>query len=594
MSDRHSRHSPLLPPAKQEWSLLHMRAALHLVRLPLARCPHTGHSISTPLRASTWASQLSSTGYDPLLSLFIVRALRLGVPLGYTGPTDLQQHCTNLKSADEFPDFVTSAIQKEIGTGRQLGPFTSPPFPFYRLSPLGTVEKKVPLGSTRREKRRKIHHLSWPRGAAVNDNLERKQVTLSRFDAFADLVRHAGKGCHMSKLDIGSAYRNIPVQPADWPLLGFEWNHLFYWDTVLPFGLGSSSLLFETPALAARHILNVRVHQSKTDQYADDFFQVTPASHGIQIARQSLSQSISILHDELGLPVPADKVEGPNTQLTVLGLLLDSNSMSICLDPIRLADMRTLVSHWQHKTCYTRKQLQSLIGLLMFACIAIRPGRIFLHRMLSLLRSIPEHSNNTPATRTPPVHGFSSHSDMRRDLSWWQHHLLTWNGTTLLYELQWTSSASLQLATDACNTGYGARYGNEWFNGQWTDAELTLATRDSRTSMPYLELTALLYAAATWGHTWARKQITFLCDCNPIVQALTSHKSSNPHIQQMERTLIHLAATHNFHYRVQHVPGVDNVLADALSRFDMQTFRHSLPSANHSPTTRVPLPIPTW
>jgi hypothetical protein len=183
---------------------------------------------------------------------------------------------------------------------------------------------------------------------------------------------------------------------------------------------------------------------------------------------------------------------------------------------------------------------------------------------------------------------------MRRDLSWWQHHLSTWNGTALIYELQWTSSAALRLTTDACLQGYGACYGNEWFQGHWTDDDIARAQREDRESMPYLELLALLYAASTWGHLWSGKQVTFLCDCAPVVQALTNHRSNLPETQQLERMLLHIAATHQFHYRVQHIAGVTNRVADALSRFDMQAFRACHPSANPMPITRVPLPTPRW
>ncbi len=603
MPDKRARRSPLLPRVTHAWSLTHLHAALQLAALPLARCTTTRQHITTPLRVGAWLRQLWQTGYDPTLAGFIVRCLRLGVPLGYTGPTNVQQHCTNLKSADAFPDAITAAVEKEVGTGRQLGPYRTPPFAGYRLSPLGSVDKKVPLGcegDPLRAKRRKIHHLSWPAGSSVNDLLERRTVALSSFDAIVDLVRHAGNGCLIAKLDIGSAYRNIPVRPEDWPLLGFEWQHFYYWDTVLPFGLASSSLLFEVFALAARHVINARVTLAVTDNYADDYVQVTTAALGVERAQRSLQQTVALLSDELGLPTPAAKIEQPSTVMLVLGLLIDSDRMEVRLDSQRLADLQRTVEHWQQLRAYTRKQLEKLIGLLMFACTAIPPGRIFLHRMLALLRAIPRRnaSPDTPLAAmrqgAPPVRSLAADSDMTRDLAWWHSHLATWNGTSLIREPRWTDTITLRLTTDACLVGYGACYGNEWFQGRWTDDDLVRARREQRESMPYLELLALLYAAATWGHHWSRKRILFLCDCDPVVQALTRHSSDLPETQQLERTLIWLAATHQFDYRVEHIAGANNVIADALSRFDEQAFRACQPSANRSPTIRVPLPTRTW
>ena len=48
----------------------------------------------------------------------------------------------------------------------------------------------------------------------------------------------------MSNLDIKSAFRNIPVHPSDWELLDMKWQGLYYFDTVLPFGLRSAPYLF--------------------------------------------------------------------------------------------------------------------------------------------------------------------------------------------------------------------------------------------------------------------------------------------------------------------------------------------------------------
>lgn len=51
----------------------------------------------------------------------------------------------------------------------------------------------------------------------------------------------------MAKTDIKDAFRIIPVNPADYHLLGFSWDNEFYFDKCLPMGASSSSgfLTFE-------------------------------------------------------------------------------------------------------------------------------------------------------------------------------------------------------------------------------------------------------------------------------------------------------------------------------------------------------------
>jgi len=53
--------------------------------------------------------------------------------------------------------------------------------------------------------------------------------------------------------------------------------------------------------------------------------------------------------------------------------------------------------------------------------------------------------------------------------------------------------------------------------------------------------------------------------------------------------LFYCAAQNNFNICVQHIPGVDNVIADALSRFQQDRFRRLAPKANLHPDN-----IPAW
>ena len=48
----------------------------------------------------------------------------------------------------------------------------------------------------------------------------------------------------MTKTDIQSAFRIIPIHPDDWELLGMSWKGLFFFDKALPFGLRSAPYLF--------------------------------------------------------------------------------------------------------------------------------------------------------------------------------------------------------------------------------------------------------------------------------------------------------------------------------------------------------------
>ena len=50
------------------------------------------------------------------------------------------------------------------------------------------------------------------------------------------MVRACGHKCLIAKADIQEAFRLIPIRPQDYPLLGFTWKGLFYYDIMLPMG----------------------------------------------------------------------------------------------------------------------------------------------------------------------------------------------------------------------------------------------------------------------------------------------------------------------------------------------------------------------
>ena len=129
-------------------------------------------------------------------------------------------------------------------------------------------------------------------------------------------------------------------------------------------------------------------------------------------------------------------------------------------------------------------------------------------------------------------------------------------------------SSILQPHTDACVHGYAGVCGTRWFNATWTERQEQLARDDGmgRDSMPWKELYAIVAAAATWGHEWARRKVSFVTDCMPVVHAVTKGASRTRRIMQLVRQLHFYSARHSFVYRIEHIAGVDNFVADELSR----------------------------
>ena len=431
-----------------------------------------------------------------------------------------------------------------------------------------------------------VHNLSYPfKGDSVNESIEYGELKLSGFGHAARAVREYGAGCYLVKLDVEAAYKQVPVRPDDWFLLGFKWLGQYYYERVLPFGLKSSCRLWELYAAALRHFFAesmVLPFARIVIHYVDDFLFVVQCESDAVLLRDGALR----LCKELGIPMSAGKTEGPTTQLTFLGIELDTVAMQARLSDARKLDLTQLCTEWEGKKSACIKELQSLTGILHFACQVVRPGKFYLRRII-------DHTSFVETKVRSPNEQYPLTGAVRADIQWWIAFLPSWSGESLLYEQEWSSAEVIELWTDACNTGYGGYYAGAWFAGAWSPSVLADAHRQTRISMPYLELYALVQAAVTFGAHWAGKKITFRCDCLPVVHAITKCSSRRPEMMHLLRLLARVACTMQFDFRCVHIPGVENSVADILSRDgDCAQFRAMRPHADREAMTAPTLPPP--
>ena len=508
-----------------------------------------------------------------------LRGIIHGVDIGYTGDRSTARSSRNLKSALELPHvsaMIDEIIRADVTNGTKAGPFDTPPSgDAFSFSPIGAVPKG---GSW--EKIRVIHHLSYPFGGdSINNSISDDILQLGRFDHACDAIRRLGRGCFLIKLDVEAAYKQVPVKRADRALLGLQWRGKFYYELALPFGLKSSGARWELFAAALHWFFEHLLGITLVIHYVDDFLFVVPNSI---IGAQQLAAALELC-SKLGVPMADKKTEGPTTSLTFLGIELDTIAMTARLSVARLAELKALLQSWMGRTTCKLVEMQSLVGKLQFACQVVRPGRAYTRRLIgqcTTMAAEPRQGQQHDLTR-----------EARADIKWWRRFIEEWNGISLLYEVEWTQATKLHLSTDACGTGYGAAFGNEWVQGNWSKSVLTRATRASALSMPYLELRALVIAALAWGERWGGKKIIFECDCQPVVYATRTMSSKNSDIQGLLRLLSATAAKHGFDFRTVHIAGVTNIVADALSRgCSRQELLAVLPGAadKATPFKRIP------
>ena len=93
-----------------------------------------------------------------------------------------------------------------------------------------------------------------------------------KVDNVIAILQDLGQNCFMSKLDIKAAFWNIPVHPSDWELLGMKWQGLYFFDMVLPLGLGSTPFVFDQFSSALEWIIQYKLYIPKVIHNLDHFF----------------------------------------------------------------------------------------------------------------------------------------------------------------------------------------------------------------------------------------------------------------------------------------------------------------------------------
>ena len=520
--------------------------------------------VTSPLILPAWQTLLQNLP-DRSFSNYITAGIRDGFRIGFS-----HHHSSlstipsrNLRSASEHPAVIQAYLNAEIAAGRVVGPMPLPLPPSTHISPFGVIPKKH-----QPNKWRLIVDLSSPLGRSINDGILSSlcSVRYAGIDEALSLLRMLGPGAWLAKLDIMHAYRIVPIHPDDRPLLGMSWQNHTFIDTCLPFGLCSAPKIFSALADALMWIM-LQQGITSSIHYLDDFLFASSTREAC-LAQLQLAMAIC---DRLGVPIAPNKVEGPATSLTFLGIEFDTIKGELRLPDNKLVRARQSISQWVQRKACNKRELLSLLGELHHFSYIVRPGRPFLRHLIELSK-LPRRLDHQVRLSLPA----------RSDIMWWHTYISLWNGRAFF---PLSSSPEVTLTTDASGSwGCGALLSFSWFQFEWR-----LHTRDWHICAQ--ELFPIVLAAATWGPEWHSAQLSCNCDNEAVVYVINKGSARDPIVAHLLRCLFFYAAHYHFSIRAVHIAGQTNILADALSRNNLAMFFSSFPQASPYPTPVSPAAI---
>lgn len=225
--------------------------------------------------------------------------------------------------------------------------------------------------------------------------------------------------------------------------------------------------------------------------------------------------------------------------------------------------------------------MQSLLGLLVFTSRVIPMGRVFTRRLFS----------STCGLKSPYAH-IRLTSSIKEDLKIWQKFLDDFNGRSLWQE-ELTSTVSLDLFTDAAGAfGYGAYFQGRWSAEAWPDDWIKMKLNRN---ILFLELFPVFVSIVIWGPFFSNKRLLLHSDNKGVVFAINCQSSKSDPVVTLLRFIVLYCLKFNIWLKAKNIPGEKNVLADALSRLQIERFRRRARRlAPGADLTGTPCPIHLW
>ena len=522
---------------------------------------HLGARITlrhTNLNLPNWRKHL--IGYDcPEICQF----LEFGFPLGLAQQPspELEATCRNHGSAYQYYTWIDEFVQTGLTYADISGPFKESPFSQFVTSPLMTAIKK-------HDGRRAVFDASFGDNSLNNHTPSDHYLGMPieyaypKIEDFKRFVLRFGKGCFMWKRDLSRYFLQIPLDPVEYPKVGFVWRGFLFFFCGFMFGLRHAGLQGQRITTAVTWIHNRLGLQTSFEEmfnsinYSDDIGGCEATKERALLSFEALKT----LFEELGLRESKSKAHYPSTCMPYLGVEFDSIAMVMRVPAEKVEEVRTELSRWARKTTGTKKGLQQLLGRLFWVSRCVKFSRGFMSRLLTQLKSMHE---------LPDYKKVRLSEDCKVDIKWWDRYLRRFNGTELIFPTdpldltleQLLDTSAVVNCGDAQPLGGGSYCGDEY----WSRPFPTWL-QDPQVPIHLKEFWVILVSAWLWGEKWRGKLVYIFCDNTAVVDTLDKEKPKDPKLQELLREFLFIVCTRSFHPVFRKVGTVENHTADYISR----------------------------
>ncbi|PPR05988.1 hypothetical protein CVT24_004651 [Panaeolus cyanescens] len=362
------------------------------------------------------------------------------------------------------------------------------------------------------------------------------------------------------KSDVAEAYRLIPMHPR-WQIKQVERiDGLYYVNRCNVFGGRASQALFIAFMSLVSWIASTKRQVEYFSTYSDDHFGVALESdvefyppYGEFLP--SSQTRLLLLWDELGIPHKRKKQVSGNP-LVIIGILVDVNLLRMSLSEEAVRDLLNEIERWCSKSGWAARQGLPMRDWQRFAGWMNWSFNVFPHLRPCLSNLYSKLSGKSDISKRIRIN-----NAVRKDLQWAAGHLSSAAGVLLLENLHWDPlHADITLFTDACLEGMGF-YAPELHAGFYAEC------LQSPHSLIFFQEALCVVSAMQWicDRATCPLRIVIFCDNTNVVDMFNSLAAS-PRLNPLVTHVIDLMLGSHHDLKVLYVSGVQNLVADALSR----------------------------
>ena len=252
----------------------------------------------------------------------------------------------------------------------------------------------------------------------------------------------------------------------------------------------------------------------------------------------------------LGLDEAVHKALPPATRRKWLGIIFDTVKLTLEIPAEKLCQIKALVADWLEKDKATKRELQSIIGKLLYIAKCVKPARLFIGRMLATLRLAPERGSIT------------LDKEFKMDIKWFSQFLPCYNGVSMMHQPRIQADKTVHL--DSCLSGVGAICHKHYYHARFPSFIV-----EGNHHISQLELLNILVACKAFHTMWAHHTVEVHCDNEAAVSILNSGRCKDLFMLSCARQIWMYSATYEFTIVPIHESATNMTLPDALSRYHL-------------------------